>query len=1704
MIGGALGRPSKTENHWFVVGIAVDQRKCTMRKLRRLSRKSVAVRAAAVIEFMERRVLFSTATWTDDSVVLKTEMTTPDGYSSPNGAPITPALMRDAYGLGTYNASSVTFNGVQGTGAGQTIAIVEGGSDPDIAADLTAFDSYWGLPAPPSLTQLNATGGTTLPAVGDVGELDLDVEWAHVMAPQASIALYDGNLYTAITTASNAPGVCAISISYTIPGTEGISEFSTPSGHTGVTFLSAAGDTGAEVSDPAKSPAVVAVGGTDLTVHNNAYSSEVGWSASGGGVNTAEAQPTYQNGTVSAFSTTNRVVPDVAMDADPGTGVAVYDEYDNGTTAPWSAIIGGTSLSTPLMAGIVAVADQGRVAAGLTAMDGYTQTLPRLYNLYTANASTNFHDITTGNNGHAAGVGYDEVTGIGSPIANKLIPDLAGADTITGRAYIDTNGNGTYDAGTDTPLAGKTVYLDLGNTGAQTTTDPTAITDANGLYTFSDVIGSFTGKVRLAGAAGYLPENNATLTTAYDTTQTYDLIFSSATTYTATASPITVTAFTSALGVTISGTPASNLSYTWSATTKPFGSAPAFSPNGTAAAINSTVTFNLAGTYVLTVQISDGAGHIATSSVTVTVSQTLSSLTITPVSPNLTGGTTQQMTATAIDQFGTPLANQPATFTWSLTAGNGSINSSTGVYTAPASGTLATVKAVYSTFSATDQIYVVSSPWASADIGSPASSGNAFDTSAVFNISSGGTGVTGTSDQFHYVYRPLGGDGTIIARVATQSNSNASAGAGVMIRASLDPASQEVSMGLTPTGGASFESRTTQGGTTATSTAAGIAAPYWVKLVRSGNTITGYYSSNGTTWVLASSASVIMTGSIYIGLYDTAHSSTSTSTATFDNVALMDAANDAITTSAGSPGSVNVLTNDVGLSGTLTVTSVTQGAKGSVTIGSGGLVTYTTSTLVAGTDSFNYTVTDSAGDSATATVNVTILGMIADYKFDEGSGLTATDSTGNGYTGTINNATFTTGITGLSTDHALLFNGTNSTVSFSNSPSLGGTGNFSLGAWVKTSATTAGDIIEQRDANGYNGEYELTVGSSGKVSFYIYNNGYQFNITTTQAVNDGNWHQITATRNGSIGTIYIDGVQAATGSGTVLSLTSTITVTLGADVRSNDSYFNGTLDNVMIFNNAVTPSTLATISSLLPTVVTAAAATPAPTATTASLSVLGGDYYEGESNLTYTWTATTLPTGATAPAFSANGTNAAKNSVATFHKAGNYVLTVTIADGQGRSATSSVSITVIPTAYTGTTGNDTYAIRLSPSDSTMEQIFVNIPETAAPTYTVPINQLPSLSFTTADDGIVTIDFANGSPLPAGGVSFSGGNILYFEGVSSGNMGFTINGSQVIDTAAATSPISYSNLKIVEFDLVGGSNTLTQLAQPTAAVTYNAGPLSNTLNVSGGTFTFNSNPQTSGGSLTVNDNAAVVFSAPAAGSGYNPRNLFALNIGSTATASLNASTTADRTVLELNQLSITAGGSLDLGNNAMIVHTGNLQTTTNLVNAGRTSAAGITSSSVRADPKSLSSLAAIGAIPGVNSFDGQPVVSTDVLLKDTYVGDTNLDGKVDASDYSRIDSGYLTHATGWSNGDFNGDGVINGSDYTLIDNAFNTQGAIDAAQIAPATAQKNSAKPGRAASQPPRVPGNPFQAQAPIQIPGTTLPDPDTLLLKKDVLDALSS
>jgi len=400
---------------------------------------------AACVEELESRLLLSVAVATPDFARFRpVGPVQPAAATSPVG--LTPAQVRHAYGI-----DQTMFGSVVGDGSGQTIAIVDAYNDPNIVADLHAFDVQFGL-SDPTLIRLGETGTTTLPGTDPAGrgnswamEISLDVEWAHVVAPKATIVLVEANspsdtdLYAAIDTARKYPGVSAVSMSWGGGETSQTydTHFTTPAGHTGVTFVASSGDSGAYISSrtlgvesPASSPNVLAVGGTRLTTNSSgAYLGESGWGngtssysygGSGGGISRYVTIPSYQRG-VMTQSTTKRGVPDVSFLADPASGVAVYDSWDS-PSSPW-AQIGGTSLAAPMWAGVIALIDQGLALAGKPTLDGATQTIPKIYAL----PGSAFHDITSGNNGYAAGSGYDLVTGRGSPIVNLLVADMVGS-----------------------------------------------------------------------------------------------------------------------------------------------------------------------------------------------------------------------------------------------------------------------------------------------------------------------------------------------------------------------------------------------------------------------------------------------------------------------------------------------------------------------------------------------------------------------------------------------------------------------------------------------------------------------------------------------------------------------------------------------------------------------------------------------------------------------------------------------------------------------------------------------------------------------------------------------------------------------------------------------------------------------------------------------------------------------------------------------------------------------------------------------------------------------------------------------------------------------------------------------------------------------------------------------------------------------------
>ena len=217
------------------------------------------------------------------------------------GGGFTPAQMETGYGF-----SSINFNGTAGTGQGETIAIVDAYNDPNIQSDLNTFDSEFSLPAL-TVNVVNENGGTKLPGVDPTGgwelEESLDVEWAHALAPDASITLVEASsasLSDLLTAVGYAARSCERRVDelgrQRVLGRDLIRQRLCP-GRRGIRGV--VGRRGRAALWPAASPNVLGVGGTALTLTRTIrWSSETGWSGSGGGPSAYESQPSYQTGVV--------------------------------------------------------------------------------------------------------------------------------------------------------------------------------------------------------------------------------------------------------------------------------------------------------------------------------------------------------------------------------------------------------------------------------------------------------------------------------------------------------------------------------------------------------------------------------------------------------------------------------------------------------------------------------------------------------------------------------------------------------------------------------------------------------------------------------------------------------------------------------------------------------------------------------------------------------------------------------------------------------------------------------------------------------------------------------------------------------------------------------------------------------------------------------------------------------------------------------------------------------------------------------------------------------------------------------------------------------------------------------------------------------------------------------------------------------------
>jgi len=316
-----------------------------------------------------------------------------------------PADLQKAYSLPSTTA-----------GSGQTVAIVDAYDDPTAETDLGVYRSHFGLPpcttANGCFRKVNQTGSASSYPTANSGwgqeiSLDLDMVSAicqncHILLVEASSAS-NADLAASVDTAARL-GATAISNSY--GGSESSADVSTYDAHythPGIAITASSGDSGYGPQYPAASPYVTAVGGATLTRDSSSRGfSETVWSGAGSGCSAYEPKPSWQTDSGCA----KRTIADVSADADPNTGVAVYDSYASKGQSGW-LVFGGTSVASPIIASVYALAGN---AANVT------------YGSYSYSHTSSLNDVTSGSNGSCGGtylctgeVGYDGPTGNGTP-----------------------------------------------------------------------------------------------------------------------------------------------------------------------------------------------------------------------------------------------------------------------------------------------------------------------------------------------------------------------------------------------------------------------------------------------------------------------------------------------------------------------------------------------------------------------------------------------------------------------------------------------------------------------------------------------------------------------------------------------------------------------------------------------------------------------------------------------------------------------------------------------------------------------------------------------------------------------------------------------------------------------------------------------------------------------------------------------------------------------------------------------------------------------------------------------------------------------------------------------------------------------------------------------------------------------------------------
>jgi hypothetical protein len=793
----------------------------------------------------------------------------------------------------------------------------------------------------------------------------------------------------------------------------------------------------------------------------------------------------------------------------------------------------------------------------------------------------------------------------------------------------------------------------------------------------------------------------------------------------AAASPNPTSGSTSALsvlGADDGGEPA--LTYTWATTGVP-PAAVSFSPNASNAAKNSTATFSKAGTYNLQVTIADGQGGTVTSPVVVTVSPTVTSVVVTPASPQVATGATQQFTATAADQFGVALASQPS-FTWSV-SGGGTISGS-GLFTAGSSaGGPFTVTASTGARSGTASV-TVTAVTSSLVIGEPNILPSDDSANGSWMIAQpAALGQSGTIQSISFFVATAAGK--LRLGIYDASGANGDPGVKKAETAELTPGAGWVTANvITPV--------TLPAGN------------YWLAFLASSDLMHQRKGPGPAVWYPFTYGTMPGTfgagpehGKVHYSLYATLNLGPPNQPPT-----VAAAATASPNPTSGNTSALSVLgADDAGEPG-LTYTWATTGAPpAAVTFSPNGSNAAKNSTATfskVGTYNLQVTIADGQGGTVTSpvavTVNPTVTSVVVtpaspQVSVNATQQFTATASDQFGVTlasqpsvtwsvsggGTISaSGLFTAGSASGGPFTVTADTGTRSgTASVTVTPAANQPPTVAMPASGSpnpvTGTTTALGVLGADDAGEANLTYNWATTGSPPAAVFFFSNGtnaakntvvtfakvgvYNFQVTIVDAQGLSVTSTTSVTVSPTLTTVTVAPASANVTVGQNQTFTASGKDQFGATLASQPAFAwsvngGGTISASGIFTAGGSPggpftvtassggqSGTASVSVVAapnqaPTVATAAAATPSPTTgTSTALSVAGADD-GGAANLTYTWTTTGTPPAAVT--FSANGTNAASNTTASFSKVGSYTFQATITDAQGLTATSSVTVAV--------------------------------------------------------------------------------------------------------------------------------------------------------------------------------------------------------------------------------------------------------------------------------------------------------------------------------------------------------------------------------------------------------------------------------------------